>query len=84
MKHLARFIYKSRKGTKLMINTVHVGIGPLGQKVLGYAVERGCFNIVSTCAITLNVVRSILQANPGLKTMSQIPPISFFKETAVS
>jgi hypothetical protein len=29
-----------------MINTVHVGIGPLGQKVLRYAVERGCFNIV--------------------------------------
>ena len=29
-----------------MINTVHVGIGPLGQMVLKYAVERGCFNIV--------------------------------------
>jgi hypothetical protein len=29
-----------------MINTVHVGIGPLGQKVLRYTVERGCFNIV--------------------------------------
>ena len=29
-----------------MINTVHVGIGPLGQKVLRYAAERGCFNIV--------------------------------------
>ena len=29
-----------------MINTVHVGMGPLGQKVLRYAVERGCFNIV--------------------------------------
>lgn len=29
-----------------VFNTVHVGIGPLGQKVLRYAVERGCFNIV--------------------------------------
>lgn len=29
-----------------MINTVHVGIGPLGQKLVRYAVERGCFNIV--------------------------------------
>jgi len=29
-----------------MIDAVHVGIGPLGQKVLRYAVERGCFNIV--------------------------------------
>ena len=29
-----------------MINTVHVGIGPIGQKMIQYAVERGCFNIV--------------------------------------
>ncbi|MHA2315758.1 MAG: NAD(P)H-dependent amine dehydrogenase family protein [Candidatus Hermodarchaeia archaeon] len=29
-----------------MINTVHVGIGPIGQKIIKYAVERGCFNIV--------------------------------------
>lgn len=29
-----------------MINTVHIGLGPLGQKVLRYAVERGCFDIV--------------------------------------
>ena len=29
-----------------MINTVHFGIGPLGQRMVKYAVERGCFNIV--------------------------------------
>ena len=29
-----------------MINIVHVGIGPLGQKLVRCAVERGCFNIV--------------------------------------
>ena len=29
-----------------MINTVHFEIGPLGQKMVKYAVERGCFNIV--------------------------------------
>ena len=29
-----------------MINIVHLGIGPLGQKMVKYAVERGCFNIV--------------------------------------
>lgn len=29
-----------------MINTVHLGIGPIGQKIVRYAVERGCFNIV--------------------------------------
>ena len=29
-----------------MADIVHVGIGPLGQKTVRYAVERGCFNIV--------------------------------------
>jgi len=29
-----------------MINTVHVGIGPIGQKMVRYAMERGCFTIV--------------------------------------
>jgi len=29
-----------------MANIVHVGIGPLGQKMVRYAVERGAFNIV--------------------------------------
>ena len=29
-----------------MIDTVHVGIGPLGQMVVRYALERGCFKIV--------------------------------------
>ncbi len=28
-----------------MINTIHVGIGPIGQKIVKYTVERGCFNI---------------------------------------
>ena len=37
----------------------------------------------ATCAITLNAVRSILLASPGLKTMGQIPPIAFFNEAAV-
>lgn len=29
-----------------MIDIVHVGVGPLGQTMVRYAVERGCFNIV--------------------------------------
>ena len=28
-----------------MIDVVHLGIGPVGQKMVRYAVERGCFNI---------------------------------------
>lgn len=30
-----------------MINIIHLGLGPLGQKVVRFAIERGCFNIVA-------------------------------------
>ena len=35
---------------------------------------------IATCAITLNTVRSVLEASPGLKTMGDVPPIAYFKE----
>ncbi len=35
---------------------------------------------IATCAITLNTVRSVLEASPGLKTMGDIHPIAYFKE----
>ncbi|MHC4286187.1 MAG: hypothetical protein ACYSWZ_24925 [Planctomycetota bacterium] len=38
---------------------------------------------IATCAITINTVRSVLQASPGLKTMGDIPPIAYFNEGAI-
>jgi len=35
---------------------------------------------IATCAITLNTVKSVLEASPGLKTMGDIPTITFFKD----
>lgn len=29
-----------------MISTIHLGMGPLGQKMLQYALDRRCFNVV--------------------------------------
>ena len=37
---------KIKKGFTKMINTIHVGIGPLGQKLIKFATQRDCFNIV--------------------------------------
>lgn len=37
---------------------------------------------IATCAIILNAVRSVLQASPGLKTMGDIPPVTFFNSDA--
>ncbi len=33
---------------------------------------------VATCAITLNAIPQVLRTMPGLKTMMDIPPVSFF------
>ena len=34
---------------------------------------------IATCAITLNAVRSILKAQPGLNTMADIPSVAFLR-----
>lgn len=53
-----------------------------GEPQIKSRIAGGVNGDIATCAITLNTVRSILQATPGLKTMAQIPPISFFNEAA--
>lgn len=35
---------------------------------------------IATCAVTLNTVRSVLAAQPGLHTMATIPPVGFFAD----
>ncbi|MEJ2703038.1 MAG: hypothetical protein P8Z79_11415 [Sedimentisphaerales bacterium] len=50
-----------------------------GEPAIRSRIAGGVNGDVATCAITLNTVRSILQASPGLKTMAQIPPIAFFR-----
>lgn len=41
-------------------------------------IEGGVNGDVATCAITVNCTRSILEAKPGLRTMSDLPNISYF------
>ncbi len=50
-----------------------------GEPVIESRIAGGVNGDIATCAIALNAVRSVIEANPGLKTMAQIPPIGFFK-----
>ena len=50
-----------------------------GDPVIESRIAGGVSGDVGTCAITLNAVRSVLEASPGLKTMAQIPPIGFYR-----
>jgi len=71
--------FKAAVGEPESYEQVHIdGEPPIKSKISG-----GVNGDIATCAITLNSVRSVLAASPGLKTMGDIPPVAFFTETAV-
>ncbi|MHC4466257.1 MAG: NAD(P)H-dependent amine dehydrogenase family protein [Planctomycetota bacterium] len=54
-----------------------------GEPKIQSRIAGGVNGDIATCAITLNVARSVLEASAGLKTMGDIPPVAFFKGGAV-
>ena len=71
--------FKAAVGEPESYDQVHID----GEPGIKSRISGGVNGDIATCAITLNTVRSILQASPGLKTMGQIPPIAFFNEAAL-
>lgn len=49
-----------------------------GKPAFDSRINGGIHGDVATCAVTLNTVRSILSAGPGLKTMADLPATSWF------
>ena len=54
-----------------------------GEPAIQSKIAGGVNGYITTYAITLNVLRSVLEARPGLKTIGDIPPAAFFTERAV-
>lgn len=50
-----------------------------GEPPIQSRIAGGVNGDIATCAITLNAARCVLAAGPGLKTMSDAPPIAFFR-----
>jgi 4-hydroxy-tetrahydrodipicolinate reductase len=71
--------FRAAVGEPESYDQVHID----GQPEIRSRISGGVNGDIATCAITLNAVRSILSASPGLKTMGQVPPIAFFNEAAV-
>jgi hypothetical protein len=67
--------FRAAVGEPESYDQVHID----GEPEIKSRIAGGVNGDIATCAITLNTVRSILQAGPGLKTMAQIPPIAYFK-----
>ena len=51
-----------------------------GEPAITSRITGGVNGDIATCAVTLNVVRSILTASPGLKTMADLPALSWFTD----
>ena len=49
-----------------------------GEPAIQSKIAGGVNGDITTCAITLNVVRSVLETSPCIKTMGDIPPAAFF------
>ena len=49
-----------------------------GEPAFSSRIAGGINGDLATCAVTLNVVRSILEVGPGLKTMADLPVPSWF------
>lgn len=52
----------------------------IGEPNLRSVIEGGVNGDIATCAIVLNAVRSIRKAEPGLKTMLDLPPVTYWSE----
>jgi hypothetical protein len=50
----------------------------VGEPCIVSRIRGGVHGDIATCAITLNAVQRVLKAEPGLKTMVEIPPVTFF------
>jgi len=43
------------------------------------SIKGGVNGDVATCAITINAIKQVIRATPGLHTMTDLPPVTFFQ-----
>lgn len=49
-----------------------------GDPTIKSTIDGGVNGDVATCAITINAVKQVIRSQPGLKTMAEIPLVSYF------
>jgi len=69
-----RLVFQATVGEKESYDEIRI----TGNPNIHSKIEGGVNGDVATCAITLNAIPQILRATPGLKTMVDIAPVSFF------
>lgn len=67
-------VFRAAVGEKNPADTIEIHGDPNIKSVI----EGGVNGDVGTCAITINAVKQVIRSQPGLKTMADIPLVSFF------
>ena len=73
-KEVITLYFRASVGEKNPADTIEIR----GLPDLTFTIPGGINGDIATCAITVNAVKRVAEALPGLKTMADIPPVSFF------
>lgn len=69
-----KLVFQATVGEKKSYDEIIIS----GNPNINSRIDGGVNGDVATCAITLNTIPQILRATPGLKTMVDVAPVSFF------
>jgi hypothetical protein len=67
-------IFRASVGEPDPVDSIEIEGNPSIRSIIG----KGVHGDIATCAITINAVKQIMKARPGLRTMADIPLVSFF------
>ena len=70
-----RLVFKASIGEPDPEDSIHI----YGKPDIKSSIQGGLNGDVATCAITINAVKNIVNADAGLRTMSDIPLVSFLR-----
>jgi 4-hydroxy-tetrahydrodipicolinate reductase len=73
MKEKITLVFRASVGESHPEDTVEI----FGEPHIISTVHGGVHGDVATCAVTLNAIPVLLKAEPGLKTMIDLPPVAF-------
>jgi len=74
-KEVIMLVFKAAIGEEKIGDTIEI----FGEPYIKSIIRDGINGDVATCAIVLNAIKSVLNASPGLKTMKDIPLVSYFE-----
>jgi len=74
-KLVIELVFKASVGEKKPADTIEIE----GCPNIKSTVPGGVNGDIGTCAITVNAVKSVMIASPGLRTMVDVPVVAFFK-----